>query len=252
MENFEKTHYTYKEILLAMREKVLKNEKLLKELRDLIAIEKNAGSYHFNENLRPGYEFQIRLVIDEIEKRQSLLKEFFNKLTDYKFARASIRKFHMYNVDNNENGYVLKLVYNTLEEDYFGKIDIVDIERFTSIINELNNSKLSKINNRGIHVDENLYLELSDAIAIVSGKNVIHYAKGIDGLRMKLVDKSFEEMLNTNVSSSVLPEEVISIINDSSYTDASIDSQLIESKDYNYYSFNEDGQKLVLSKNIKK
>lgn len=93
MENTKETSYTYKQILLSMREEVLKNEKLLKELRDLIAIEKNAGSYHFNENLRPGYEFQIRLVIDEIEKRQSLLKELFNKITDYRFARASIRKF---------------------------------------------------------------------------------------------------------------------------------------------------------------
>jgi hypothetical protein len=250
MEKEEKQYFTYKEILLAIREQVLKNEKLLKELNKLISIEKNVGSYRFDDKLRgESQSYKIRLIADEITKSRSTIKVLFNRLTDYKFDRASINKFHMYNVVDTNGKYNLKLVYTSnLDKDYFGTIEILDEEKFASIINELNNSKLSKITEKGIHVNNNLFIQISDFIGIVNGKNSIHYAGGIDGLKVELTDKDFYDVLNAEISASLLPNEVIDLISNSNYNE--IDIKFIESKGvpYNYYRFNESGQKLILER----
>lgn len=250
MENKVKEKYTYKEILLAIREETLKNQKLLQELSELISIEKNVGKYHFDDKLSCDSEpYKILLVIDTIQKKQSKLKEIFNKITEYKFARASANKFQMYlvNSENGNNSFELKYT-DGLTDDYFGCIEILDNERFERIINELKNSRLSKITEKGIHVDDNLFVEIADFIGVVNGKNSIHYARGIDGLKVELTDKGFYEILNTEISSSLLSNEVIDLVNNANNNEINI--EFVESKGvpYNYYLFNECDEKIILKR----
>ena len=250
MENKVKEKYTYKEILLAIREESLKNQKLLQELSELISIEKNVGKYHFDDKLSCDSEpYKILLVIDTIQKKQSKLKEIFNKITEYRFARATLNKFQMYlvNSENGNNSFELKYT-DGLTEDYFGSIEILDNVRFERIIDELKNSKLSKITEKGIHIDDNIFVEIADFIGIVNGKNSIHYASGVDGLKIELTDKGFDDILNTEISSSLLSNEVIDLINNADNNE--VDIEFVESKGvpYNYYLFNECDEKIVLKR----
>lgn len=241
--------YTYKQLLLALREQIIKNRILLKELNDLVEIEKNVGSYHFDDRLRDDVNdtYNIKLIIDEIQKRQSSLKKIFNKLTNYKFARASINKFQTYFVVNNNDEYNFELEHSyNLEKHYFGTIKITDKEKFNSIMSELNNSKLSNISEKGIHVDKNLYIGISSFIEIMSGLNSVHYVDSMDCINISLNDKNFEEILNTKISSDLLDDEVIELIETSSYNDSDIEFVEGKKRNNNYYKFIENEKKLVL------
>lgn len=250
MENLEKTSYTYKEILLALREEVLKNEKLLKELEQLVSIEKNAGAYRFIDTLKFEAEpYKIILVIDEVQKRQSKLKMLFNKLTDYKFARASISKFQQYDVIENNGSYDFEMTYTyNLDADYFGKIEIIDLEKFADLINELSNSMLSQVTQQGIHINEDLFFEISHYPLILNGNNLIHYVSSLDVLRLELSDKTFDEMLSTEISSSLLSDEMIELINNYSGNKIDIEFQEDKKVSNNCYKVNEEGKKLVLTR----
>ena len=233
--------YTYKQLLLALREEILKNKILLDELNNLVTIEKNVGSYHFDDLLKNDLNgtYNIKLVINEIEKRKSALKKLFNKITNYKFARASTNKFQTYLVVNNDDEYTFKLEHsNNLEKHYFGKIKITDKEKFKSIMNELNNSKLSNIRQKGIHMDKNIYIGISNYIEIMSGINSAHYVDSMDCLSIDLNNIDFDELLNTKISSDLLDNEVIDIIETSTYKDSDIEFIKEKKHHNNYYKFN--------------
>ena len=92
----KKEIYTYKQILLCIREEIIKNRILLKELSDLIVIEKNAGSHCFCNYLKNEEDaYKIKLTIEEIKKRQSFLELLFNKLTKYKFSQILTLLFYV-------------------------------------------------------------------------------------------------------------------------------------------------------------
>ena len=247
-----KEQYTYKEILLAFREELLKNQILLDELKSLIAIEKNAGYYRFDDRLKNDSNdtYGIKLVIDEIQKRQLSLRKIFNKLTNYKFARASINRFQTYCVDNNNGKYTFELEYSwNLEEDYFGMIKITNDEKFSSIIKELNSSKLSNIIQEGIRIEDNLFLGISSYVELSNGRNTINYRVDLDSLKIDLTDKIFEEMMNTTFDASLLSHEVLEVLETSAYKDYVIKFDDSEKSRDGYYKFNEVKTKEIILSN---
>lgn len=250
-----KKQYTYKEILLAFREELLKNKILLDELKKLTTIEKNAGTYYFMDYLKYDYEpYKVRLIINELEKRQSKLRSFLDKLTNYQFARGTNYKCQNFNVLNEKGKIDFDLVYSTgfgmdnfLGLGYFGEIKIEDSVKFNEILNNLNNSKIAKIKNDGIHTNNGLFLGISSYVEFLNGRNIMHYNVGTDSLKIDLLDKSFEKMMNTPIDTSLLSNEVLDIIEGSSYKDYDIRFEDDKKSKDHYYKFNEHGKSIVLT-----
>lgn len=248
----KKEIYTYKQILLCIRDEIIKNRILLKELSDLIVIEKNAGSHCFCNYLKNEEDvYKIKLTIEEIKKRQSFLELLFNKLTKYKFVKEKTSKIQSYFMIDDNGEYKFKLSYSDeLEKNYFGSIKIVDKEKFNSIINELYSSKLAKITCKTLRLNNNLHVDISERLEIFDDKNSVSYFEENDSLNVDLYNKSLYKMLNTEIDSSLLSDEVIDLINCSSYKDYDIEIEKSKSEHNSYYEFDEIDNKIVLKKRI--
>jgi len=241
--------YTYKEILLALREQMLINQKLLNQLKGLITIEKKAGTYYFYEILQSKNDmfynpYNIYLHINVIEGRQSKLKKIINEITHYKFLKKyELGGYHTYRLDDNQFFHLT--AKNHLEDYYFGEIKITDKEKFDDIAVQLYNSKLSKLMQEGIHVTDDLYLGIDQYIEIAKEHNLVFYQFLNDGIKTNINDESFIDILNTKIDSALLYNELINILEGSNYKDA--DVQFTNNNDLNHlYKFEENGKSITL------
>lgn len=250
-QNNNKT-YTYKEILLAIREQVLINEKLLNELKGLISIEKNAGTYSICEALKADLDmftlqYRIFLEINALEEKQSKLKKILNELTNYKFSKYKPGGYHIYNFVHAGKDYNYFSLTDThiLDDDYFGKIEITDKEKFDDIIVQLYNSRLAKISEEGIHITDDSYLGIGNYIELINKDKYIYYYNQKDALKTNLNDDTFYDIMNTEVNSTLLSNELINILEGSKYKDADI--QFVNNENvHHFYKFEENGKSITL------
>lgn len=243
--------YTFKEILLALREEILKNESLINQLNNLIKVDNENVTYSFSELLKKDdTPYHIILTIDELEQKQSLLKSLLNKLLiNTSYYRVSIPRFCRYDVVEENKNYKLNLSHNELEKNDLGKVTIIDKEKFAEIVNQLKNSKLSTIEHKGIHISNQLYLEIAHFALVQKEKDSICYWPGNDGLHLTFNGGDFQDVLNTEIDASILSDELKALIDNSDFK--SVDVELINERKNKYngiYDITEKNRKLILTR----